>query len=669
MPELDILHGFEYITKRLQRQWTQKHKAPFKASLQIFPRVFALGTRGANGRKDGGTKGKDYQSCTVETSSSLFDYVDNLEPCPENYQANSHDVARSKNEEYARYVKPLQPGELFVKTRGKEIIFAAGYHAVRVHFGLEGTIVIVPTSAYHELISKDAPGNSTTKHRANKMRSFVVPPELTTPGARKLSKGSMQTAAVFAAVVGQEDTILITDHNRLTRLHMMSRSSHWTADDLDKVSVYWPFLWSHNHGPDWIYETDDALKNLDQWREIVLQTLSAAPHQEPAGCDGTDKQQQGEPGPDEEGDASLDSNSDEDEHEGALGDLALLVKTIRSTRSILQALLHTQQVYNGYGAHTAMDLLHRLGIWPGMPLFEFCSNDELYSLLRDILPVDASQYVSPTYRTRCLSLPNREAAFAFNYKSDINFVNQFLKVYRKCSVKMSREQYNMYVKNGLFNPSHTIGAPYAYTDAELLSDDEVEYKMMPVFRYEDGDVMYSAIQARRPSHWRGAASIPGVPDDVRAAGFKTTIGPASFNVFKNNQYDWKLVEVKPGRKAVERTGKRGRPARKTPHAQSLERLANRGPKAKEAVASVLRKTFGLEPGTDDDGSGADGYGDSDKEDGNDTSVHQAAYPSAANNICQGQPLTKRRRVSKAYVQPTDRVTRQSSGVAAVPGVQ
>lgn len=97
------------------------------ASLQIFPRVFALGTRGANGRKDGGTKGKDYQSCTVETSSSLFDYVDNLEPCPENYQANSHDVARSKNEEYARYVKPLQSGELFVKTRGKEIIFAAGY--------------------------------------------------------------------------------------------------------------------------------------------------------------------------------------------------------------------------------------------------------------------------------------------------------------------------------------------------------------------------------------------------------------------------------------------------------------------------------------------------------------------------------------------------------------
>ncbi|EIW53681.1 uncharacterized protein TRAVEDRAFT_174501 [Trametes versicolor FP-101664 SS1] len=429
------------------------------ASLQIFPRVFALGTHGTNGRKDGGTKGKDYQSCTVETSSSLFDYVDNLEPCPENYQANSHDVARSKNEEYARYVKPLQSGELFVKTRGKEIIFAAGYHAVRVHFGLEGTIVIVPTSAYHELISKDAPGNSTTKHRANKMRSFVVPPELTTPGARKLSKGSTQTAAVFAAVVGQEDTILITDHNRLTRLHMMSRSSHWTADDLDKVSVYWPFLWSRNHGPDWIYETDDALKNLDQWREIVLQTLSAAP-------------------------------------------------TIRSTRSILQALLHTQQVYNGYGAHTAMDLLHRLGIWPGMPLFEFCSNDELYSLLRKILPVDASQYVSSTYRTRCLSLPNREAAFAFNYKSDINFVNQFLKVYRKCSVKMSREQYNMYVKNGLFNPLHTIGAPYAYTEAELLSDDEVEYKMMPVFRYEDGDVMYSAIQARRPSHWRGAASIP-----------------------------------------------------------------------------------------------------------------------------------------------------------------
>lgn len=69
------------------------------------------------------------------------------------------------------------------------------------------------------------------------MRTFIVPPQLTTPGAREFSKGPVQTAAVFAALVGEEDTIIITDHNRLTRLTIMSRSSHWTAGDLEKESV------------------------------------------------------------------------------------------------------------------------------------------------------------------------------------------------------------------------------------------------------------------------------------------------------------------------------------------------------------------------------------------------------------------------------------------------
>lgn len=40
-----------------------------------------------------------------------------------------------------------------------------------------------------------------------------------------------------------------------------------------------------------------------------------------------------------------------------------------------------------------------------------------------------------------------------------------------------------------------------------------------------------------------------VAQDVRNAGFKTTLGPASFNNMKQNQYEWRDVKGKPGRKA------------------------------------------------------------------------------------------------------------------------
>lgn len=97
------------------------------ASLQIFPRVFALGT-----------KKKKYASCTVEMSP-LFDYTDKLEPCPEDYNASPFDIMKSKKKPYARYVKPLECGELFVKTRGKEMVFAAGHVSLASPFQFDLT--------------------------------------------------------------------------------------------------------------------------------------------------------------------------------------------------------------------------------------------------------------------------------------------------------------------------------------------------------------------------------------------------------------------------------------------------------------------------------------------------------------------------------------------------
>ncbi|KAH9853346.1 hypothetical protein C2E23DRAFT_728878 [Lenzites betulinus] len=489
MPELDILHGFEYITKRLTRQWYAKHQTPFKgtslvtwldrnsislnwypASLQIFPRMFALGT-----------DAKEYITCTVD-SRETFNYRDELEPCPSDYTPSEYDVSRADKKPYTsskRYLKPLEAGDLLVKVRGKELIFAAGYHAVRCHFGLEGTVILMPTTAYMKLVSQDCPGSSKDRSRANAMRRFVVPPELTTPGARKMTEKS-QAMAVFAAFVGEEDTVAIVDHNRLVRLHIMSLSRAWTATDLEPCSQLWSSIWSSHYGPDWIDEPDAAMIALDEWRELVK------PEDEP-----------------------------------------LDVKVRRSAHSILFAITSTQDVFNGYGQHTATDLLHSLALWPGMPLRQLCSDDTRYNEFKEALAVYAQQYVSDTYRTRCLSLPNRSTPLAFNYKSDTNYLNQYLKVYRKCEVQLSAETYNRYASLGMFNTAHTIGAlfiysssvpatsphfnilgaPYCPASNELIHANEVAFKTVPVFMCEHRDiVIYSVICARRPDGWVGANS-------------------------------------------------------------------------------------------------------------------------------------------------------------------
>ena len=140
-----------------------------------------------------------------------------------------------------------------------------------------------------------------------------------------------------------------------------------------------------------------------------------------------------------------------------MDDLCALVTKAQRALSILAALVSIQEAFNGYGQHTATDLLHSLVIWPGMPPREVCADEQTYAALRTGLSVYASQYVSAEFRTRCLSIPNHTAALTFNYKSDINYINQYLHVYRKCTVRMRADLYNKYAMLGLFDPKHVIG--------------------------------------------------------------------------------------------------------------------------------------------------------------------------------------------------------------------
>ncbi|CDO75084.1 hypothetical protein BN946_scf185010.g9 [Trametes cinnabarina] len=465
---------------------------------------------------------KPYQSCTVEHDDP-FTYNQSLEPepPPTYLRARPFAVQKAAGTDYRPYLKPLVSGELHVKSRGKEIVFAAGYvsHAIRVHFGLEGTIAILRTADYLDIIAQDCPGNSTDPAKAMQMRSFVVPERLTIPGASRT--GQHQTLAIFAAFTGEEDTIIFVDHNRLLRLHIMSLPQPWREKDLEPGSKLWPDIWSKNHGPDWIHEREKAEKQLDRWRASTLRGV-AKPHVQTKVTH------------------YFTSSADH-------GDNATVKKKLSS--SLLKVICQRQDIFNGYGQHTTHDLLHSLAIWPSMPPAELCADDNLYSNFKQALSDYANQYISPTYRKRCLGTPNQNSPLVYNYKSDDNYLRQYLKVYRKSTVRMTAEEYNLFARSGLFNGSHIIGTPYQYSEQELI---KVAYTDVPVMKYipigkKKRDPVYSVITAKRPSHWAYSSNVSvAQATDARLAGFSTTIGPASFYMFKQNQFGWK-EKGKPGR--------------------------------------------------------------------------------------------------------------------------
>ena len=57
-------------------------------------------------------------------------------------------------------------------------------------------------------------------------------------------------------------------------------------------------------------------------------------------------------------------------------------RPIPMTETIVHVLTERQDVFNGYGPHTASDVLHDLGVWPGMPAEEVCKNDMLFQSLK-----------------------------------------------------------------------------------------------------------------------------------------------------------------------------------------------------------------------------------------------------------------------------------------------
>ncbi len=126
---------------------------------------------------------------------------------------------------------------------------------------------------------------------------------------------------------------------------------------------------------------------------------------------------------------------------------------------MVEVICANQAVFNGYGRHTAHDLLHHLRVWPGTPPSVICSDDSQYSRFKTLLGNYARIFVQQEYQYACLGTPNLDSPVAYNYKSDNNYINQYVKVYRKWSVRLGAYEWNEYYFEGLFDREHTLGAP------------------------------------------------------------------------------------------------------------------------------------------------------------------------------------------------------------------
>ncbi|KAJ6494111.1 hypothetical protein C8R47DRAFT_1318939 [Mycena vitilis] len=469
--------------------------------LELYPRCFAMGT-----------DIKSYTTLTVDRG----DYNDSQEPdlCGKDLSPWDEDRIPEGADWAYLMGRRLESGPVHVAVRGKCLALSAGFHTLVCHLGLEGNINPMSLEDFRTIVDplRCIPGANADPEKASKMRSFDLPDEFREPGARELED---ITVVVLAAIVTPKLAIVISDFNRLTRLHVVSSSCKFSSEDLQPKSNVWKErLWkAFPGGPDWVLERDKALECLDQWREEVL-----------AGGK-------------------------------------------RKKKCIADVLTDAHGPGGGIGKHLANDLLYEVAIHPDTPSFYLCSDDRLFGRLRAHLPVFMARWVSPEFLKACGGRTNSRNPFAFNTTSHRNFISGYVSVYRRTSVRMSRELYNLYLEEGLFDNEHIIGTPYRKPVDSLM----VTFKEVKVRCFEAPNTnRYHVIMAQVPKGWSTRVEDTTFAD-VSNAGFLTTLGVASFHEQVNNKLDLENAKslVKRGRPRKVVTGNPGRPRKSI----TLKRIA------------------------------------------------------------------------------------------------
>ncbi|KAI0083573.1 hypothetical protein BDY19DRAFT_977432 [Irpex rosettiformis] len=316
MPEGPVLKAWAH---RLHRQ-ISTGKGLVKARFIFYPRCFAMGT-----------SKKDYVTCTAEQDEGYDSAMDLVEDDRPVHGVPTHmDRERSRNKPWEYLLESRATGEFVAGVLGKVLAVAAGHHLVFINFGLEANVMRVSSEDYALLAnpSQDVPGPNKNKGKAQKMRSFAIPDKFKATGSSK--PGELRRLNIFLAIPCSDDTVwLFVDHVRLIRFHVFSCGIPWSAKDVQPQSKVWQHAWGDKYGLDWFGQRSYAhyqglLDLLNQWRLKLCAQIA-------------------------EGSAL--------------------------TSCVLDVISEDMAFFNGFGKHTAMDLLHELRMLPHMPVSQLIAND------------------------------------------------------------------------------------------------------------------------------------------------------------------------------------------------------------------------------------------------------------------------------------------------------
>ena len=123
-------------------------------------------------------------------------------------------------------------GPLVCHTRGKQLLLAAGHHALTCSFSLEANVVGMKPGTFWKIVKDDVPGPSKTK--GDFLRVFQLPHDLVEDGS---SSSGPRTIKLVAAFVSESWVWAINDFSTLLTTHVTSHDIPWHLHDISPGSL------------------------------------------------------------------------------------------------------------------------------------------------------------------------------------------------------------------------------------------------------------------------------------------------------------------------------------------------------------------------------------------------------------------------------------------------
>ncbi|KAF7969568.1 hypothetical protein HWV62_26931 [Athelia sp. TMB] len=263
--------------------------------------------------------------------------------CRKNERLGNPDyTSKSAGKPWEYLLKDASSGPLYAYPRGKQLALACGNHATVISFALEAHLMGMKRIDYDEIISASVPGSDAD--RGHLHHGFVVPERFREPNS---SPTQSRTVNIFLAWVSEEWVWALVDFARLVRFYVISRDARWSREDITPSSHIWSSLWSaFASGPDWNFETRDAIQCTRDWRRRTL------------------------------------------------------AKKRVSFKPIINILGDSNEpAFFAFGRHTANDFLHSIGLFPGCPAIWICSqNTRFEKFLQGIIDYMRT-WVQPKFLT------------------------------------------------------------------------------------------------------------------------------------------------------------------------------------------------------------------------------------------------------------------------------